>query len=190
MKLISLCTLYIPYNTFLFQMFVIKFAVSSMLHTNENKKIIADCARGGAGEAGPHPLVREEHNSAAENVWKWNSFFLYSNCLCCYYKCSNLWVYLLTNRASGNLLPFILHWRHIRLGHSQPRRSGWGKHTYGTLRFLALLAPQRQCSSRALLVRLIPRLGASVRIFGFSLYFPVGSHSAGRMSQIVLYIFT
>ena len=39
-------------------MFVINFAVSSMLHTNENKKTIADCARGGAGEAGPHPLVR------------------------------------------------------------------------------------------------------------------------------------
>ena len=38
-------------------MFVINFAVSSMLHTNENKKTIADCARGGAGEAGPHPLV-------------------------------------------------------------------------------------------------------------------------------------
>ena len=39
-------------------MFVINFAVYSMLHTNENKKTIADCARGGAGEAGPHPLVR------------------------------------------------------------------------------------------------------------------------------------
>ena len=58
MKLITLCTPYIPYNTFLFQMFVINFAVYSMLHTNENKKTIADCARGGAGEAGPHPLVR------------------------------------------------------------------------------------------------------------------------------------
>ena len=42
------------------------------------------------------------------------SFFLYSSCLCFCYKCSNLSIYLLTKRVSGNVLLFILLNLHCR----------------------------------------------------------------------------
>ena len=105
----------------------------------------------------------EEHNSAAENVWKNSpSFYIHT----AYVFATNvvIWLFLFSQSVWMGI-SFHLHF--IVEGHStwsrpQPCRSGWGQYMV-PCSFLALLAPQRHCSLWAFLLCLLSRLGARTR---------------------------